>query len=461
MVAVGLMEGRSAIDVELNGVFTDRAGTAYKGGNYQLTSEVTLTPSDAASCSFALEDVTIGIGFHWERKEQQVFRGALRIIKRDGGLTAINDVPLEEYVTSVISSEMSATCPIELLKAHAVISRSWLQSFPSSQRKGGATARREPDRAEPQEISRGGQFGDNISADLTTPSAPSPGSAHLLSRLRPIGLALRSLLGEEGNLSSHEILRWYGREAHPDFDVCADDHCQRYQGITKVFSSAAVQAVRATNSEFLRYNGMICDARFSKCCGGITERYSTAWEDQDIPYLESVYDGTLQSGSYAAETWIRSAPPAYCNTRDSELPSRILPGFDQETRDFYRWQVEYTPEELADLDKSRLDVDLGPIRDIETLARGPSGRISRLKLSDERDHLVIGKELEIRRALSRTHLYSSAFVVDKQPGRLVLRGAGWGHGVGLCQIGAAVMATEGRTYKEILEHYYRGTTVSA
>ena len=449
MVAVGLMEGRSAIEVKLNGVFTDAAGRAYKSGHYRLTSPTTLTPSDPASSSFALQNVTIGIGFHWERKEQQVFRGALRIIKRDGTLTAINDVPLEEYVTSVISSEMSASCPIELLKAHAVISRSWL-AFPSSQRRGGATAAewhagREA-RAREGEASIDGQLGDNISAGLTTPSAPS---AH------------PPLLCEEGNPSSHEILRWYGREAHPDFDVCADDHCQRYQGITKVFSPAAVQAVGATNSEFLRYNGMICDARFSKCCGGISERYSTAWEDEEIPYLESVYDGSSQAGSYTAETWIRSAPPAYCNTRDSELLSRILPGFDQETRDFYRWQVDYGPEELADLVKSRLGVDLGPIRDIEALARGPSGRIYRLKLSGERDHLIIGKELEIRRALSRTHLYSSAFVVDKQAGRLVLRGAGWGHGVGLCQIGAAVMADEGWDYREILQHYYRGTTVSA
>src|SRR5437016_12616185 len=249
------MEGRSAIDVELNGVFTDRAGTAYKGGHYQLTSEVTLTPSDAASCSFALEDVTIGIGFHWERKEQQVFRGALRIIKRDGGLTAINDVPLEEYVTSVISSEMSASCPPELLKAHAVISRSWLR-FPRAN-------------------------------------------------------SARSGSGRSGGLDSHEILRWYGREAHPDVDVCADDHCQRYQGITKAFSPTAAEAVRATAGEFLRYDGAICDARFSKSCGGITERYATAWEDEDIPYLESVSDGPPQSRPFNPEIWYRSDPPTY------------------------------------------------------------------------------------------------------------------------------------------------------
>jgi SpoIID/LytB domain protein len=357
-----------------------------------------------ASCAFALDDVTIGIGFHWERKERQVFRGAFRLVKRAAGLTVINDVSLEEYVTSVISSEMSASCPLELLKAHAVISRSWLWS-------------------------------------------PKANPSH-------------SGRGQSEGLDSHEILRWYGREAHPDFDVCADDHCQRYQGITKAFSPAAAEAVRATADEFLRYNGAICDARFSKSCGGITERYATAWEDEDIPYLESVCDGPAQSSTYSPETWIRSTPAAYCNTDDSELLSRVLPGFDQETRDFYRWQIAYTPEELAALISSRLGVDLGPIRDMQALARGPSGRIYRLKITGERDYIIIGKELEIRRALSHTHLYSSAFVVDKESGRFVLRGAGWGHGVGLCQIGAAVMANEGKTYAEILQHYYRGTTVS-
>jgi stage II sporulation protein D len=401
--SVGLIEKRSAVEVELTGTFTDASGKKHASGHHRFTSEVTLTPSDPTSCAFALADVTIGIGFHWERKERQVFRGAFRLVKREGGLTVINDVSLEEYVTSVISSEMSASCPLELLKAHAVISRSWLW-FP---------------KANPAPAAK----------------APSPPP------------------------DSHAILRWYGREAHPDFDVCADDHCQRYQGITKAFSPAAAEAVRATAGKFLRYNGAICDARFSKCCGGITERYATAWEDEEIPYLESVYDGPPQSGSYTPETWIRSNPPAYCNTHDSDLLSRVLPGFDQETRDFYRWQVAYTPEELADLIRSRLGVGLGPIRDLQAIARGPSGRIYRLKVVGERDYIVIGKELEIRRALSRSHLYSSAFVVDKESGRFVLRGAGWGHGVGLCQIGAAVMANAGKTYPEILQHYYGGTTV--
>ena len=403
-VSVGLVEGRSAVEVELTGTFTDAAGKTYTPGRYRFTSEVTLTPSDPTSCAFALDDVTIGIGFHWERKERQVFRGAFRLVKREAGLTVIDDVLLEEYVTSVISSEMSASCPLEMLKAHAVISRSWLW-FPKAN--------------------------------------PAPAEEETKERL-----------------DSQEILRWYGRGVHQDFDVCADDHCQRYQGITKAFSPTAAAAVRATASEFLRYNGKICDARFSKSCGGITERYATAWEDKDIPYLESVHDGPSQSRFDSPEAWIRSNPPAYCDTKDSELLSRVLPGFDQETRDFYRWHVRYTPEELADLIKSRLGVDLGPIREVQALARGPSGRIYRLKVAGERDHIVIGKELEIRRALSRTHLYSSAFVVDKEPGGFVLIGAGWGHGVGLCQIGAAVMANEGKTYSEILRHYYRGTTVS-
>jgi stage II sporulation protein D len=412
-VAVGLIEQTPAVEVELTGTFTDSLGKPYTPGHYRFTSEVTLAPSDLASCAFALDDVTIGIGFHWERQERQVFRGNLQLLKRACGLTVINDVPLEEYVTSVISSEMSASCPLELLKAHAVISRSWLR-FPKAN--SDRLAKTNPDRtAKPR----------------------------------------------RGSLDSHEILRWYGREAHPDFDVCGDDHCQRYQGITKAFSPAAAEAVSATTGEFLRYKGAICDARFSKSCGGITERYATAWGYQEIPYLETVYDSPTQSRSDNSENWIRSSPPAYCNTDDTELLSRVLPGFDQETRDFYRWRVVYAPEELADIIKSRLGVNLGPIRDIQALARGPSGRIYRLKVTGERDYIIVGKELEIRRALSRTHLYSSAFVVDQESGRLILQGAGWGHGVGLCQIGAAVMANQGMTYREILQHYYRGTTVSA
>lgn len=399
-VSVGLVEGRPSVELELIGEFRDASGKSYPAGRCRFTSEVSLEPQEA-SAAFAVDDVTIGIGFHWERKERQVFHGAIRIVKRAAGFTLINDVPLEEYVTSVISSEMSASCPLDLLKAHAVISRSWMW-FPKE-------------------------------------SSVVPA--------RPAGTP------------KHEILRWYGREAHPDFDVCADDHCQRYQGITKAFSDAASQAVLATSGEFLRYNGRICDARFSKSCGGVTEIYSTAWEDQDIPYLPSVFDGDRPEPLESAESLIRSEPPAYCNTHDTRLLARILPGFDQETRDFFRWRVEYSPGEAGELIRSRLGVDLGAIREMEPLARGPSGRIYRLKITGEKDYLIVGKELEIRRALSQSHLYSSAFVVDREGDRFILRGAGWGHGVGLCQIGAAVMANQGKEYREILQHYYRGATV--
>jgi SpoIID/LytB domain protein len=365
------MEGRSSVEVELSGAFVDSTGKPYPSGRYRFTSEVTLKPQDPASCAFTLDDVTIGIGFHWERKERQVFRGALRLLRRSNGLTVINDLDLEEYVTSVISSEMSASCPLELLKAHAVISRSWLKQ------------------------------------PMGEPRVQTPSPARQ---------------------NGHEIMRWYGREAHPDFDVCADDHCQRYQGITKAFSNTAKEAVGATANEFLLYDDRICDARFSKCCGGITELYSTAWEDQDIPYLKAIYDGPVPSESYSPEGLIRAEPPAYCNTHNADLLSRILPGFDQETLDFYRWRVEYSPEELRELIQARLGTDLGPIQDMQALARGVSGRIYRLKITGGKDYLVIGKELEIRRALSRSHLYSSAFVVDREAGQFILRGAGWGHG---------------------------------
>ena len=405
-VSVGLLEQQSAVAIEVvGGPFTDASGKAYAPGRHRLTAETTLVPANPLACAFALPEVTIGIGFHWERKERQVFRGALRIKRGAAGLAVINEVALEEYVTSVISSEMSASCPLELLKAHAVISRSWLW-FPKAH---------------------------------ATISGRAPSAAPL---------------------DSHEIFRWYGREAHPDFDVCADDHCQRYQGITKMFSPAGAEAVQATAGEFLRYNGAICDARFSKSCGGITERYATAWDDEAIPYLESTRDGAVEAGSYTPETWIRASPTAHCNTDNAELLSRILPGFDQETGDFYRWRVVYTSAELSHLINSKIGVDLGHIRDLQPLARGPSGRVYRLKIIGERDYVTIGKELEIRRALSRTHLYSSAFVVDREADRFVLTGAGWGHGVGLCQIGAAVMANQGKSYMDILRHYYRGTTVS-
>jgi len=386
-LAVGLIEGLESVDVELLGNFADASGRSYSPGRYHFDTEQTLVPAEAGA-SFAIDDIVIGIGFHWERKERQVFRGDLRLVKRTG-LTAINDVSLEEYVTSVISSEMSASCPLELLKAHAVISRSWL-CFPKLQ-----------------------------------PETTGPGNVSI----------------RQGDV----IMRWYGREAHEDFDVCADDHCQRYQGITKAYSPSVAEAARATAGEVLDYGGKICDARFSKCCGGLTEEYQSAWDDRSVPYLISFPD-TDEKGH------------VYCDTNDKTLLAQILPGFDQETRDFYRWTVKYSGEDIRQLVWSRLSEDVGIVLDLEPLERGPSGRIIRLRIHGTEKSLVIGKELEIRRALSRSHLYSSAFDVERDGEKFVLNGKGWGHGVGLCQIGAAVMASRGKNYREILRHYYPGTS---
>jgi SpoIID/LytB domain protein len=386
-LSVGLMERRDAVEVELQGSFVDAQGRSFAPGIHRFHSEIELYPADKAACAFALNDVTIGIGFHWERNERQVFRGALRILKRDG-FTVINDVPLEEYVASVISSEMSAGCPIELLKAHAVISRSWL-------------------------------------------CCPQTGAAGNVSRRE----------GAQGD----EIVRWYGREAHRDFDVCADDHCQRYQGITKAYAPAVAAAVQATSGEMLVFEDEICDARFSKCCGGITEEYRSAWEDRDVPYLVSRYDG--------------EGDLVYCDTQDRELLSQILPGFDLETRDFYRWTVRYTPDEIRDLLRARLNEDVGRIVALEPLSRGPGGRIIRLRIVGDAKTLIVGKELEIRRALSTSHLYSSAFEVERAAADFILKGTGWGHGVGLCQIGAAVMASRGWPYHRILSHYYAAASL--
>jgi SpoIID/LytB domain protein len=386
-LSVGLIEGLESVDVELFGRFADGSGRSYPPGCYHFDQEITLLSTDATD-SFAVDDIVIGVGFHWERKERQVFRGDLRLVRRNG-LTAINDVPLEEYVTSVISSEMSASCPMELLKAHAVISRSWL-CYPKLH-----------------------------------PESVGPGNVSMRN--------------------GDEITRWYGREAHRDFDVCADDHCQRYQGITRAYSSSVSQAAQATSGEVLQYHGSVCDARFYKCCGGLTEEYRSAWDDRIVPYLVSVPD-TDKDGH------------VYCDTRDAALLSQILPGFDQETQDFYRWTVKYTGEEIRQLVVSRLSEDLGKILSLEPLQHGPSGRIVKLRIRGERKSLVIGKELEIRRALSRSHLYSSAFEVEQNGDLFTLNGKGWGHGVGLCQIGAAVMASRGKNYREILSHYYPGTS---
>ncbi len=406
-LSVGLVQGRRTIHVELLAPFVDESGRAFASGSHEISGPLVLRPRDPAGAAFAIPDVTIGIGFHWQREERQVFRGALRVVE-DRGLVAINDVSLDEYVTSVISSEMSASCPLELLKAHAVISRSWLLH----------------PRGHPEAWGRG-----NVEQRV-------PG----------------------------EIIRWYGREAHRHFDVCADDHCQRYQGVTKAFSPAAERAVAETAGElllYITYGDVICDARFSKCCGGRSERYRSAWDEREVPYLSPVYDGPPPEPAFEASAWILGDPPAWCNTRDPALLGQLLPGFDQETRDFYRWTVVLTGEEIQRYVGEKLGVDLGTVRVLEPLERGDSGRIVRLRIGGDNGTLVVGKELEIRRALAPTHLYSSAFVVDEAADCFTLHGAGWGHGVGLCQIGAAVMATRGHDYRRILAHYYPGTTLGS
>jgi peptidoglycan hydrolase-like amidase len=396
------------------------------GGVSATTAPViNLNPSDFASCRFTVHGVRIGRGFHWEREESQQFQGGLRIQASDDGLTLINQLPLESYLVSVISSEMSASCPAELLRAHAIVSRSWLLAQ--------------------------------------------------LNRERGIeGHSHSQSVAEIGD--QHEIVRWYDRQSHRDFDVCADDHCQRYQGISKAFSQAAFDAVSDTRGKVLMYGEEICDARYSKSCGGMTEAYSAVWDDQDVPYLKPIYDGPGSevpghrlplSVEVNAEDWIASTPLAYCGVPTPELLTRVLPGFDQETSDFYRWHVDYSQQELGEILLAQLGIDFGQVHSLVALERGESGRIIKLRIVGEKRTLVIGKELEIRRALSRSHLYSSAFVVratrDQQsefPERFSLIGAGWGHGVGLCQIGAAVMADRGHGHEEILSHYFTGARIT-
>ena len=400
-VTVGLVEGRDEIRLVLEGAFLDENRHRFDPGEYRFSSPVKLFPvgSDVA---FLMEDVTIGVGFHWERPRRLRFRGALSIVGTPNGLTAINEIGLETYIESVISSEMSAAGPIEFLKAHAVISRSWLAA----------------------------QLANDDGGRLDDPREVAPGE--------------------------WEILRWYGREAHAGFDVCADDHCQRYQGIPESVPVSVRDAVAATTGQFLSFEGEICDTRFSKCCGGVTEVYRSAWDDRNVACLAAVFDGVGVT-PVVDEAWIRSRPKANCDTRDADLLKRILPGFDLETTDFFRWRVDYTVDQLSHLILSRTGIDLGRIEAVEPIDRGPSGRIIRLKLTGDAGSLTVGKELEIRRALSETHLYSSAFVIDRTSEGFRLSGAGWGHGVGLCQIGAAVLAEGGASYDAILAHYYPGS----
>ncbi len=340
-----------------------------------------------------------------------MFKGELEIILTPSGqVTAINKIHLEEYLASVIASEMSPESPEEFLKAHCISSRSWL--------------------------------------------------LHQLKQKTGSGQT-----GRKADYAATEIISWTGREAHGTFDVCADDHCQRYQGVGRT-NAAAARAVQETYGEVLVYNGEICDARYAKCCGGITENFSSAWEDVTVQYLQSTADAGEPLASVVSEQdaqqFIRSRPAAYCNIEDKKVIRRILPDFDCETKDFFRWQVDIPQDELRNLLLVKTGVDFGEITRIIPLARGPSGRLFKIKICGTREEKVIGKELEIRRILSPTHLLSSAFVVEPygaaagMPKGFTISGAGWGHGVGLCQIGAAGMAEQGMSYRQILSHYFQG-----
>lgn len=393
-------------------------GVLWNGNQY---SQLTFHPQ-SADASFSLSDVTIGVNFHWERKETQTFLGTLRFVVESDKIVAINELPVEKYLESVISSEMSATSSLELLKAHAVISRSWLLAQMKKRR----------------EVAESGNNFFSFTKKEDT------------------------------------LIRWYDREDHTLFDVCADDHCQRYQGITKETSPHVAEAIRQTKGQILMDGEEICDARFSKCCGGITEEFQYCWEDTPKTYLTAVRDIALGvehtlpnlTNEEEAEKWIRFNPPAFCNTQDKKILSEVLNDYDQETVNFYRWKETLSQEKLQQLIADKLKMDLGAILDMKAVERGKSGRISKLQIIGTEKTFTIGKELEIRRMLSDSHLLSSAFVVDKYdkdeqgvPQRFELIGAGWGHGVGLCQIGAAVMGEQGYHYDAILLHYYQGAEI--
>ena len=386
----------------------------------EFIDEIIFEPEDPYSDSFLLKNVTIGVDFHWQRKEAQQFNHSLKIIRDNDKLIAINRLPVEDYLISVISSEMSAKCSLQSLKAHAVVSRSWVLA----------------------------QLGNTkIRANIDSETATSK--------------------------LDDEHIRWYDRQQHSKFNVCGDDHCQRFQGITKISTEVARQAVSETRGVVLKNDDDICDTRYSKSCGGITEDFKNVWAQVELPYLTSVVDykhvpddfNLDLTNEINARKWIRGNPPSYCNTKDEAILSQILVDFDQETKDFFRWELEYNQMELSSIIKKKSGYDFGDIIDMVPVERGLSSRLIKLKIVGSKRSLIIGKELEIRRILSLTHLYSSAFVIDKVfngsdiPDKFILYGAGWGHGVGLCQIGSAVMAESGYKFDEILLHYFSNAKI--
>ncbi len=428
-IKVGICSGQE-VQFRLNGIFclddlllsgpfkavAEKGGVRVFDGNGRdllHRKEVLFRPEEGAT--FTIYEVTIGVSFHWQRKQEEIFCGDLKIISSDAGsITAINEIPLEDYLVSVISSEMSANAPREFLKAHAITSRSWLMAMLEQKGK----------QSLPQKRQR----------------------------------------AEDG-----EIVRWYDRQEHDLFDVCADDHCQRYQGMGFTQGGRAGDAVRETGGLFLIRDNEICDARYHKVCGGLTEDFATAWEDKRVSYLSSVADAATKHPPVGTESeardWILSSPDAYCNVENGKILQQVLRGFDQETENFFRWRVEYSRTELEEIIEEKSGIAVGALHDLVPLARGPSGRIFRLRIEGSKASLIVGKELEIRRLLSRSHLLSSAFVVSIEydpanvPVRFILQGAGWGHGVGLCQIGAAVMANNGFAAEEILLRYFSSASL--
>jgi peptidoglycan hydrolase-like amidase len=393
-----------------------------KDAEYRFEHEVTFEPSDYKSESILIRDVIIGIDFHWQQRENQRFLGSISFIKENEKLCAVNIIPVEDYLTSVISSEMSANCPVEYLKAHAIISRSWLLA-----------------QIEKQNF-----------------------------------IKSEKMLYESKKETEEERIKWYDREDHNLYDVCADDHCQRYQGITKLYAHNSQLAVAETRGLILEHDGKICDTRFSKSCGGITEAFENVWEPKEHSYLSKVIDYKFEPENFdldlthesAATKWIKGCPPSFCNTKDPRILALFLQEYDRKTADFYRWKIEYTQQELKELIEKKIGKDFGDILDLVPVSRGYSGRIIKLKIVGSKQTFIIGKELEIRRSLSESHLYSSAFIVEKSelesdiPQKFTIYGAGWGHGVGLCQIGAAVMSEMGYNFDEILLHYFRGARIN-
>ncbi|MFA5183488.1 MAG: SpoIID/LytB domain-containing protein [Syntrophales bacterium] len=432
-IRVGILTGRREIGGCFNGIFLGPDEKVMSGDfRFSVAADGSLTlrtdagvrslPAGKFCCrpqgtaDFSLAEVTIGVNFHWQRQETQTFQGALSVLTAaDGSLTAVNEIALEDYLRSVIASEMSATAPSEFLKAHAVMSRSWLMAMLAK------NDEHDPDGPPEQQVGEG------------------------------------------------EVRRWYGREEHDLFDVCADDHCQRYQGVTKIISEEVRRAIDATRGVMLVYEGRICDARYHKACGGRTEDFANVWEEIPVPYLTSIADGPETfppvTSEEEADHWIHAAPPAYCNTGDIAALRQVLPSFDQETPDFFRWEVSYARPDLETLLLKKSGLAFGELHALTPLARGPSGRIIRLKIEGSQRTVIVGKELEIRRWLSPSHLYSSAFIVgterdtEGKATRFTLHGAGWGHGVGLCQIGAAMMALRGFGMEAILGHYFPGATL--